>query len=262
MDVKELQAVNERRAGAVEAGAEGGVPAPRLRRRASDASARRHGPGACAGRVHAGGAHRRRSIEPSEGLLAVEVHKRREHYTIDGCMAELSEIGTEQGSRRTIAVESEDPALVIAAVRELGLRDPRNVCLARGLKAADRVRRVRLRGRSTSARTRSSSASASEARTGRGARSSTAPRSPGSARDSTRAGGCSEVPIARTAEAIAGMADEARSERRRGDRRRRHRRAADRARTARRFLDAVRERTGVEVEVISGEEEAGSHTSR
>ena len=50
-------------------------------------------------------------------------------------MAELSEVRTEQGARRTIAVESEDPARVIAAVRELGLSARRNVCLARGLKA-------------------------------------------------------------------------------------------------------------------------------
>ena len=44
-------------------------------------------------------------------LLAVEVHKRREHYTVGGCMAELSEVRTAQGATRTIAVESEDPAL-------------------------------------------------------------------------------------------------------------------------------------------------------
>ena len=74
-------------------------------------------------------------VGPSPGLLAVAVHKRREHYTIGGCMAERSEVRTEQGARRTIAVESEDPARVIAAVRELGLSSRRNVCLARGLKA-------------------------------------------------------------------------------------------------------------------------------
>ena len=50
-------------------------------------------------------------------------------------MAELSEVRTAQGSRRTIAVESEDPARVSAAVRELGLGSRRNVNMARGLKA-------------------------------------------------------------------------------------------------------------------------------
>ena len=55
-------------------------------------------------------------------------------YTVDGCMAELSEVRTESGATRTIAVESEDPALVLAAVRSLGLASHANVCMARGLK--------------------------------------------------------------------------------------------------------------------------------
>ena len=50
-------------------------------------------------------------------------------------MAELSAVRTSQGERRTIAVESEDPARVIAAVRELGLDSRRNVNMASGLKA-------------------------------------------------------------------------------------------------------------------------------
>lgn len=73
-------------------------------------------------------------IGPSPALAAVDVHKHREHYTVAGAMAELSEIRTAEGARRTIAVESEDPALVVAAVRELELPLSPNVCLARGLK--------------------------------------------------------------------------------------------------------------------------------
>ena len=68
-------------------------------------------------------------------LLSLDVHKRRAHYTVGGAMAELSEVRTEHGSRQTIAVESEDPAVVVAAVRELGLSSRRNVNMARGLKA-------------------------------------------------------------------------------------------------------------------------------
>jgi exopolyphosphatase/guanosine-5'-triphosphate,3'-diphosphate pyrophosphatase len=49
-------------------------------------------------------------------------------------MVELSEITAGGRSTRTIAVESEDPELVSATVRELGLADRANVCLARGLK--------------------------------------------------------------------------------------------------------------------------------
>ena len=74
-------------------------------------------------------------IEPDPGLRAVDVHKRRERFTVVGAMAELSEIRTAEGARRTIAVESEDPALVVAALQELGLPLRPNVCVARGLKA-------------------------------------------------------------------------------------------------------------------------------
>jgi exopolyphosphatase/guanosine-5'-triphosphate,3'-diphosphate pyrophosphatase len=74
-------------------------------------------------------------LEPSTALRAVDVHKRRERFTVGGAMAELSEVRTGEGSQRTIAVESEDPALVVAALRELGLPLRPNVCMARGLKA-------------------------------------------------------------------------------------------------------------------------------
>ena len=74
-------------------------------------------------------------IDPSAGLRAVDVHKHREHYTVGGCMAELSEIQTEAGARATIAVESPDAEAVIAAVRDLGLASRENTCLPRGLKA-------------------------------------------------------------------------------------------------------------------------------
>ena len=73
-------------------------------------------------------------VGPNESLTAVNVHKRRSHYEFEGCMTELSEISAHGRSTRTIAVEATDPALVSAAVRELGLNDRPNVCLARGLK--------------------------------------------------------------------------------------------------------------------------------
>jgi exopolyphosphatase / guanosine-5'-triphosphate,3'-diphosphate pyrophosphatase len=73
-------------------------------------------------------------VRPSPDLLAVPVHKRREHYTIGGCMAELTEIRTDSRMTRTIAVESEDPTRVAEAVRELGLASYPNVNVPRGLK--------------------------------------------------------------------------------------------------------------------------------
>jgi exopolyphosphatase / guanosine-5'-triphosphate,3'-diphosphate pyrophosphatase len=74
-------------------------------------------------------------IDPDPRLRAVEVHKHRERFTVGGAMAELSEVRTAEGVRGTIAIESEDSSLVVAAVHELGLSLRPNVCLARGLKA-------------------------------------------------------------------------------------------------------------------------------
>ena len=52
-------------------------------------------------------------VGPHPDLLAVEVHKRRERYTVGGCMAEVSEIRTGRGSTYTVAIESEDADRVI-----------------------------------------------------------------------------------------------------------------------------------------------------
>ena len=82
-------------------------------------------------------------IDPDPALRAVEVHKHRERFTVGGAMAELSEVRVAEGARRTIAIESEDASLVVAAVRELGLPLRPNVCLARGPEGARRVRRMR-----------------------------------------------------------------------------------------------------------------------
>ena len=73
-------------------------------------------------------------VRPDARLRAVEVHKRRERHTIGGCMTELTQISAEGRSTRTIAVELEDPGAVIATVRSLGLGSRANTCLARGLK--------------------------------------------------------------------------------------------------------------------------------
>jgi exopolyphosphatase/guanosine-5'-triphosphate,3'-diphosphate pyrophosphatase len=67
--------------------------------------------------------------------LTAPVHKKRAHYRIDGCLAELSEIRVGDRSTRTLAVEGEDPRRVIAVVRRLGLAGRRNVSVARGFKA-------------------------------------------------------------------------------------------------------------------------------
>ena len=71
----------------------------------------------------------------SADVLSVPVRKRRVHYTIGGCMAELTELRTRGAATRTLAVESEDPARVRAVVRDLGMNERPVVCVARGLKA-------------------------------------------------------------------------------------------------------------------------------
>jgi exopolyphosphatase/guanosine-5'-triphosphate,3'-diphosphate pyrophosphatase len=68
-------------------------------------------------------------------LLAVDVHKERARYTVGECTAELTEVTTEQGSTRSVAVESEDAGKVIAVVRDLGLADRTNTSYPQGLKA-------------------------------------------------------------------------------------------------------------------------------
>ena len=70
-----------------------------------------------------------------EAVRVVPVHKTRRHYTIGGCMAELTDIRAGDRSIRTVAIESEEPARVLAAVRELGLSSRPNVSVPRGLEA-------------------------------------------------------------------------------------------------------------------------------
>jgi exopolyphosphatase / guanosine-5'-triphosphate,3'-diphosphate pyrophosphatase len=56
---------------------------------------------------------------PGSAIRAVKVHKRRTHYTLGGCMAELADVIANGNRTRTIAVESENAAAVISTVRML-----------------------------------------------------------------------------------------------------------------------------------------------
>lgn len=192
-------------------------------------------------------------VHPNPVLRAVEVHKRREHYTFGGCMAELSEVRTDPGSRRTIAVEAEDPGRVMAAVRDLGLDSRRNLNLPRALKAlvgfgARRYAvidvgtnsvKFHIGERTVDGEWRTVVDRAEVTRLGEGL---------------AETGRLDEQPMERTVEAVAAMAGEA------------NRRDVSEivavgtaglrlASNSAGFVAAVKERTGVEIEVISGEEE-------
>lgn len=74
-------------------------------------------------------------IEPTAGVRAANVHKRRVRYVVGGCTSELSDVTVDGIETRTIAVEMEDAAAVIAAVESLGLSGYVNTNYSRGLSA-------------------------------------------------------------------------------------------------------------------------------
>jgi exopolyphosphatase/guanosine-5'-triphosphate,3'-diphosphate pyrophosphatase len=74
-------------------------------------------------------------VEPVAEIRQVEVHKHRVRYRIEGCTGELTDVRANGGKVRTIAVESEKPEAVVAAVHRLGLDGFLNTDYARGLTA-------------------------------------------------------------------------------------------------------------------------------
>jgi len=73
--------------------------------------------------------------QPDGAIRMVKVHKRRVRYGVDGCTAECSDVVANGKPTRTIAVESEDAAGVIRAVRELGLGGYTHTTYPRALAA-------------------------------------------------------------------------------------------------------------------------------
>lgn len=74
-------------------------------------------------------------VEPSGAVRAVRVHKRRVRYSLGDCLAEIADLEVDGQDARTVAIESEDPSAVRAAVRRLGLDGQLNTSYPRGLAA-------------------------------------------------------------------------------------------------------------------------------
>ena len=193
-------------------------------------------------------------VRPSDELRAVPVHKRRERFSLDGWLAEHTDLRSDGVSTRTIAVQSEDPARVVAAVRDLGLASFSNVSVPRVLKAF--VGLAPGRFAVIDIGTNSVKFLVAE-RSEDGSWHTVVDRAQvtrlGQSLQET--GRLSPEAMERTGDAVAGMVEEAT---------RQHALAVAavgtaglrRASNSAAFIDAVRARCGVEVEVISGEEEA------
>jgi exopolyphosphatase / guanosine-5'-triphosphate,3'-diphosphate pyrophosphatase len=194
-----------------------------------------------------------RLAEPGLGVRAVRVHKRRSRYTIDSCMAELSEVVADGHATRTLAVESEDAAAVLRVVAALGLGGYTNTSYPRGLQAlidgkperyavidaGTNSIKFHIAQREADGRWHTVVDRAAVTRLGEGL---------------VPQGRIGDAALQRAAEAVAAMADEARQH---------GVRALAAVGTAglrmaansREVLTTIHARTGVDIQVISGEEE-------
>jgi exopolyphosphatase / guanosine-5'-triphosphate,3'-diphosphate pyrophosphatase len=191
-------------------------------------------------------------VEPSGVLRPVKVHKRRVRYKVGGCTSEVTDLTADGKPARTIAIESEDASAVVLAVASVGLRGYVNTSYPRGLQALLDGRPERYAvidvgtnsikfhvGERTGGVWRKVVDRAEMTRLGE---------------DLDKRGEITPEAIERTAAAIAGMVDETKRDGvlaiaavgTAGLRI---------ARNSAAVVDTIRARTGVSIEVISGEEE-------
>lgn len=192
--------------------------------------------------------------ELAQGIRPVSVHKHRVRHVVGGCTAEVTDVVADGAAVRTIAVESPDADAVADAVRAMGLDGYVNTSYSRGLTAAIDGEPARyavidvgtnsvkfhLAERSAAGDWRTLADRADVTRLGE---------------DLDATGVIVPSALQRTADAIAGMAAEARE-------------CGVRAIAAvgtaglriagntEAVVDEIRRRSGVTVEVISGEEES------
>lgn len=193
-------------------------------------------------------------IEPHPAVNAVDVHKRRVRYIVGGCTSELTDVTADGQMTRTIAVEAEDDRAVVDAVQSLGLLGYFNTNYSRGL--ADLVGGVVPRYAVIDVGTNSVKFHIGEP-TGPSSWRAVADRAEMSrlGEGLEKNGSISDEALDRTVNAIAGMVEEAK-------------RAGCVAMAAvgtaglriasnsAQVIEAIRARTGVTVEVISGQEES------
>jgi exopolyphosphatase/guanosine-5'-triphosphate,3'-diphosphate pyrophosphatase len=74
-------------------------------------------------------------VYPHPAIEIVAVHKRRVRYSLEGCMAELTSLRANGRETKTIAAESGDREAVLAAVEELGMSGHVNMSYNRGLRS-------------------------------------------------------------------------------------------------------------------------------
>ena len=74
-------------------------------------------------------------VGPGGPVRAVRVAKRRVRYTLGDCRAEIAEVRAAGRTVRSLAVESEDASAVVAAVRGIGFDASVNTSYPRGLAA-------------------------------------------------------------------------------------------------------------------------------
>lgn len=188
------------------------------------------------------------------GIRVAPVHKRRVRYTIDGCTAELSDITVEGKTSRTIAVEAEDAGAVVRAVAGLGLGGYVNINYPRALSAllddepekyavidvGTNSVKLHIGARDSRGAWQTVSDHAEVTRLGEGL---------------AETGMIGEAPLGRTVATISGMVDEAR---RNGVRAIAAVGTAGLriARNGAEIVSVIRARTGLQVDVISGEDEA------
>ena len=190
---------------------------------------------------------------PGRGIRAVDVHKRRLRYRPGGCSAEVTEVRADGVHGSTVAVEGEDAAAVIGVVRSLGLDDYLNTAYPAGL--ARMLDAVPDRYAVIDAGTNSIKFHIAE--TAEGGWRTLVDRAELTrlGEGLTDGGPIGREPLERTVAAIAGMAEEAREQRvlaiaavgTAGLRM---------ASNGPEVVAEIARRTGVEVEVIPGEEES------